>query len=73
MGQGSGNSAVLGMAARRGSVQEFSASTAEFVDKDVQVAAALLGELGSGLGQLEPLYRAMRKCRSSGPSLRPAG
>lgn len=72
MGQGSGNSAVLGMAARRGSVQEFSASTAEFVDKDVQVAAALLGELGSGLGRLEPLYRAMRECRSSGSSPRPA-
>ncbi|MEQ6900387.1 NAD(P)-dependent oxidoreductase [Nocardioides sp. YIM 152588] len=61
---GSGNSAVLGMIANRTTVRGFSESTAEFVDKDVSVAASLLADLGAGLDELEPMYEAMRAIRS---------
>lgn len=62
---GSGDSAVLSMVARGGSVQRFSESTAEFVDKDVRVATELLAGLGASLRTLEPLYAAMRSIRGA--------
>lgn len=65
---GSGNSAVLGMVTRSGSVKVFSESTAEFVDKDVRVATDLLAGIGASLETFEPLYAAMRDVRDPRPA-----
>lgn len=63
MAHGSGNSAVVGLVSQGGSAAAFSQRTAEFVDKDVQTAETLLGELGASLGPFAALYQAGRDIR----------
>ncbi|OCB28988.1 6-phosphogluconate dehydrogenase [Mycobacterium malmoense] len=63
LANGSASSRVLNLVAARGSVESFIEMTGEFVEKDVSVARDNARDLGSDLGVLDDVIRAIGEVR----------